>query len=407
MTAHQTNRGFFTAIGALTLSLSSLVLFLWQGVALFLRDAGQSSEVVGLLFLAGIPWILRFIWSPLVDRTGFPGIGHFRSWILGTQLVLVVGVLLLAATDPATTPYQIIAILAALSIFMGTQQTAIFGLMAARLAPAERVKGMTVQTVAYASASVLMGLGVLYLLAGFGWRPTVLAIAACSLFFLLIIAPLKLDSGQRLSTVGPKFLSQFAVLRDRRVRRLLGASLLVSVAVASTYGLQSLMLVDAGLSVSDASLVAIVGTGAIGLFGGYLAKPLTERFGGYAVVSMIGLGLAVSCLGFGIGLQKGLEPALVIAAILTNSFFFFGLLPSSKSLLIGYCGQGREATDFAAYSGVEGLFFMIASSIFASLVDLFGYSAILMGAGICALAGANFAWSIRRDADATTKEGLA
>lgn len=389
--------GLYATIGLLTLSLSSLVLFLWQGVALFLRDAGQSSDVVGLLFLAGIPWILRFIWAPLVDRKGFKSLGHFRSWILGTQLMIVFGVLLLATTNPANSPHAIVAILAVLSIFMGTQQTAIFGLMATQLGPQDRVSGMTVQAVAYASASVLMGLGVLYVLADLGWRPTVLVIAIGSGVFFFVIAPFKLDAGRKPSEKKPSFVSQFKILKDRRVQRLLIATLFINVTIASTYGLQSLMLIDAGLSVSDAGLVAIVGSGAVGFIGGYLAKPVTERYGGYLVLSAIGIALAISCIGYGFALRSGLTAWLVIGLILTNSFFLFALMPSTKSILLGYCGEGREATDFASYSGVEGLFFMVTTSILASQVDSLGYPSILIFAGLFAAVGSVFAWRIRMD----------
>ena len=87
----------------------------------------------------------------------------------------------------------------------------------------------------------------------------------------------------------------------------------------------------------------------------------------------------------------------MIALILVNSLFFFALLPASKSILIGYCGAGREATDFAAFSGIEGLFFMLVTSLLASQADRFGYSAIFICAGICALAGALYAWWVRND----------
>ena len=275
----ETTQGLFKTIGLLTLSLASLVLFLWQGVALFMREAGHSSDIVGLLFLAGLPWILRFLWAPLVDRVEFRSLGRYRSWILGTQFALVLAMSALFLIDPTTSPFAIICVLAALSAVMGTQQTAIFGLMAARLRPEDRVRGMTVQTIAYASASVVMGPGVLYLLSDMGWHATVLAIVLGSLAFLIVIAPLKLDAGQTRAVKGPGYISHLVVLKTRPVRRLLLASLLISSALAATYGLQSLMLIDAGLSVTNASLVSIVGTGAIGMLGGFIAKPVTERIG--------------------------------------------------------------------------------------------------------------------------------
>ncbi len=60
--------GIFLSIALLTLSLSALVQFLWQGTVLFMREAGQPSQVIGLVYLTGFPWLLRFLWAPLIDR---------------------------------------------------------------------------------------------------------------------------------------------------------------------------------------------------------------------------------------------------------------------------------------------------------------------------------------------------
>ncbi len=388
-------RALFATVGLLTLSLSSLVLFLWQGVALYLRDAGQPSEIVGLLFLAGVPWTLRFLWAPMIDRMGFRGVGRYKSWIVGTQLLIVIGMFGLSLTDPATTPYAIIALLALLSVFMGTQQTAIFGLMAQQLKPDSRVKGMTVQVLAYASAGAVTGLGVLYLLSDLGWSFTVVTIAVVSICFLVVIAPLKLDAHAPVVSSKPTLLSLFSILKDSRVRRLLYAILPVNMAVAATFGLQSLMLLEVGLSVAEAGLVTIVGANAFGFVGGFAAKPLTERLGGYAAITCIGVTLAVSCLIFGALFMTEMTTRAVIALVLTNSLFAFALMPSAKSILMGYCSEGREATDFAAFSGVEGLFFMVAAGVMTTLADKTGYASLFLATACFAVLGAFIAWQDR------------
>ncbi|MCK5232691.1 MAG: hypothetical protein KAR13_20625, partial [Desulfobulbaceae bacterium] len=38
--------------------------------SVFFRDRGMSLEAIGLTSLFGLPWILKFLWSPQVDEFG-------------------------------------------------------------------------------------------------------------------------------------------------------------------------------------------------------------------------------------------------------------------------------------------------------------------------------------------------
>jgi MFS transporter, PAT family, beta-lactamase induction signal transducer AmpG len=75
-------------------------------VQTWVLQAGANLSLVGLLSLIGLPYALKFLWSPLVDKTSIPVLdkllGRRRSWMLATQLVFVTCVLALAFIDPAT-----------------------------------------------------------------------------------------------------------------------------------------------------------------------------------------------------------------------------------------------------------------------------------------------------------------
>ena len=56
-------------VGLMTFAASIMAQFATQGVALFLRAEETSSGTIGLIYLAAIPYTLRFLWAPLVDRS--------------------------------------------------------------------------------------------------------------------------------------------------------------------------------------------------------------------------------------------------------------------------------------------------------------------------------------------------
>src|SRR4051812_1373123 len=54
----------------------------------FLVDLGVTRAQIGLLSSVSLPWTLKFLWAPLVDRYALRWPGRRRSWMILTQLAL-------------------------------------------------------------------------------------------------------------------------------------------------------------------------------------------------------------------------------------------------------------------------------------------------------------------------------
>ena len=50
--------------------------FFTQALPVLLRKQGVSLEAIGLSSLLALPWALKFVWAPLVDRYFWPGVGR-------------------------------------------------------------------------------------------------------------------------------------------------------------------------------------------------------------------------------------------------------------------------------------------------------------------------------------------
>src|SRR5215475_15614050 len=94
---------FLGFASGLPLALSGSTLQIWM------RESGVELGTIGLLALVGTPYTLKFLWAPLVDALHVPlftrAFGRRRGWLLFSQLLLIVSILLLALTDPARSPF--------------------------------------------------------------------------------------------------------------------------------------------------------------------------------------------------------------------------------------------------------------------------------------------------------------
>lgn len=92
----------------LPLLLTSTVLQAWM------KKAGIDLTMIGLMALVGLPYTLKFLWAPFLDRFTISSLGRRRGWLLLAQMALVFSIAGLGFIKPAQEPA--IMVLAALLV---------------------------------------------------------------------------------------------------------------------------------------------------------------------------------------------------------------------------------------------------------------------------------------------------
>ncbi len=75
-------------LGLLSISSGMPLGWVYTTLQFFLLALGIDKTTIGLLSSVSLPWTLKFLWSPLIDRYALPRPGRRRSWILISQLAL-------------------------------------------------------------------------------------------------------------------------------------------------------------------------------------------------------------------------------------------------------------------------------------------------------------------------------
>ena len=66
----------------------------------WLKDVHVSNAQIGIFTYVALPYLLKPLWAPLLDRYALPGLGRRRGWMLVAQVMLVAAMTLLAFQDP-------------------------------------------------------------------------------------------------------------------------------------------------------------------------------------------------------------------------------------------------------------------------------------------------------------------
>lgn len=411
MSAHQSDansqpektlqrRNFLGAVFVLALATGIVSQFLVHGVSLFLRAAGHSGTMVGLVYLATLPAVLKVIWAPLVDRFGNSRIGHYRSWIIGGQISMTGLLAGLAFADPSSAPVAVIILVMLTAFACATQDTAVAGLMVIKLTPSDRAAGASLRGAGAALAGIFVGLIMALTSEAGGWVATIGVLVAIAGVVATLSFLMMLDRGIRAPSQCLSLRSQFSILRNEAARRLLGIKVLVGMSLALSYGLKSLILIDAGYSVAEAGMIGLVAGGAVGLLAITLVQPLIVRFGGYCILAWLAAISVVFCSVFSVVMFGGFDRVIAAVFVLIANAITFAMFPASRSILFAYCDRSRAATEFAAFTSLEAVALLLCAGIGNALADRVGYSPVLaVGAGLSAL-GAIWAWSRRKEVSA-------
>ncbi len=170
----------------LPLALSGSTLLVWM------REAGVDLGIIGLFALVGTPYTIKWLWAPVIDAIDAPVLarmfGRRRGWLLFSQVLLIVSIVLLAFCDPTSAHWYVVFGAALfVAIASATQDIVIDAFRIESLPENDQAAGMASYVAAYRIGTLVSTAGALFLVSGFeslgigkgnAWTAGYLAMAA-------------------------------------------------------------------------------------------------------------------------------------------------------------------------------------------------------------------------------------
>lgn len=136
--------------GGLPLLLVGSTLQAWM------TESGVALGTIGLFANVGLPYSLKVLWAPLLDRFHFwPG--RRRGWMLAMQALLIASIFALSLSDPAHNIYGMAVMAIIVAVFSATQDIAIDAYRRELLTDEELGLGSSLYVVGYRVALLVTG----------------------------------------------------------------------------------------------------------------------------------------------------------------------------------------------------------------------------------------------------------
>ncbi|MHB8418282.1 MAG: AmpG family muropeptide MFS transporter [Myxococcales bacterium] len=358
----------------------------WIFLPAWLAYRGVNIKTIGLFSLAQAPWNFKFLWAPLMDRFSLPFLGRKRSWIVVSQILLVLGTLALAleARDPSVLAVAALATFVAFA--SATQDIAIDAYAVEALEPGELGLAVGARVAVYRLAMYLAGALAITLGARWGW-PWVLA--GIALLFVPMIAVVASAPEPTLPPTPPASLREavweplVGIFRMHRALEILAFVLLYKLGENLATALTRPFLIQKGFSPADVGVAtATLGLAATlaGTFAGGLA---TDRLGLGRTLWIAGGLQAVGCLGYaaidalgGPGSAALLDPhrLAMYLAVGTEATFQGMAAGALDVLLLRLTSRSFSATQYALFSSLFALGRVLVGPLAGYSVAAFGWT---------------------------------
>jgi len=365
----------------------------FQLVPAWLRVEGVGLAEIGFFTLVQLPYVWKFLWSPVMDRYTLPFLGRRRGWMLVSQLAIMMSIAAMGFLDPTLSIWTVAYLAAAMAFFSASQDIVLDAYRRELLRDVELGLGNTIHVQAYRLSGLVPGALALILADHMAWSSVFIVVA----LFMLIGVGLTLFIKEAVSEPSPPKTLVDAVIKPflEFFNRKGVASGLLVLAFLVLYklgdnmatALQTPFFVDVGFTLTQIGSVAKLSGLIAAIIGGFAGGVIMIKLGinralwlfgfvqitsilGFALLSVVGVNLWV--LGFVVGFEYlgvGLGGAAFVAfmARTTNPVF--------------------AATQFALFSALTAVPRTVIGAFTGVMVEYLGWTNFFLVCTVLAIPG--------------------
>lgn len=379
----------------LPLPLTSGTLQAWLTVT------GIDLKTIGIFSLIGLPYTIKFLWSPFMDRFVPPWLGRRRGWVFLTQVALLICIVLMALASPARAPFML-AVVALIVAFMSASQDIVIDAYRTDVLPdVERGMGAAVFVFGYRIAMIVAGAVALILSEVVGWQTTYLIMAS-----IMVIGMSGSFIGEEpdKKVTPPKTMQEatWGPLKDFLSRKssILMLLLIILYKLGDAYaGALTTTFLIRGVNFSPTDVgtinkgMGLVATIVGALFGG----ALMVRLGMFRSLLVFGTLQMVSNLSFMVLAWTGKNYAMLVVAVAFENLSGGMGTAAFVAFLMALCNPRFSATQFALLSSLSALGRVLVSPTSGYAVEMIGWANFFLFSTFTALPGLWLVWYLRND----------
>ncbi len=364
---------------SLYLAQSIPMSFFSTVMPVLLRGEQYSLTSIGFLQLIKLPWIIKFLWAPFVDKTGATIHGH-RKWIIFSEIFYAIVIFSISFLSLDINFKLVITLMVIAITASATQDIATDAFAILILRKKERSIGNSMQS-AGSFLGTLTGSGVLLMIYDdMGWQPLLACLAG---FVLLAIIPVIFYKGKKdIPERKPSPPIQVSdIWRFFTAKENLRRIILLAIFYSGITGILSMSapwMVDLKYTKSEIGLLKGIYGAASGAGAALIAGYIVKRIKKLRSLQLFILFAIISASYFYYLTQADPDRTMIIIGMLLIWATYGMCSVIIYTISMDNVRPGREGTDFTiqiVITHLSGILVVIGSG---KIADLFGYNGLFL-----------------------------
>ena len=347
-------------------------------IPVMMRQENFSLSAIGLLQLIKLPWILKFLWSPFVDRHAITT-KDYKRWIFSSELVYAILILAVSFLDFKTDFHTIVTLIIVSFIASATQDIATDAL--AVLAFNKRDKSLvnSMQSMGSFGGSMI-GSGILLLLfKQIGWNNL---LPCLSIFVIIALMPLffnkKIEIQPKKQEQRAKKADVFYFFARKSIWKQIGFLFLYYSGLIGTLAMLRPWLVDLGYDIKEIGMMSGVAGTFIGFISSFMGGVIIRQIGRHKARVLFSLFVFLATLYFfGISYTVPTTPLLYGGIFLLWGSYGMATIVVYTTAM-DCVRPGREGTDFTIQTVITHLSGMLMAIVSGKIADYTGYHGLFL-----------------------------
>lgn len=367
----------------LPLLLTITVLQAWM------KEAGVDLTLIGIMALVGVPYTVKFLWAPLMDRYTLPFLGRRRGWLLVSQTGLMLAIAALGASDPKDHPWLLAVAAFIVTFFSASQDIVVDAYRREDLADEELGLGSSIYVNGYRVGMLAASGGGLILSDYIPFSLVYLIMAGCILPG--IITTLMTPEPEVVSTPGTFREAVIGPLKDYFTRRnallMLLFILLYKIGDTMASAITVPFYLDVGFSKTEiGTIVKLFGFWAT-VAGALIGGMIMLRLGINRSLWIFGFLQGLSTAGFAILARIGPNLAALSGVIAFENLTGGMGTAAYTAFMASITNRKFTATQYALLSSLMGIPRVIAAAPTGYLAKHLGWENFFIACALLALPG--------------------
>ncbi len=347
--------------------------FLSTALQVLMRENNFSLTTIGLLQLVKLPWIIKFLWAPMVDRRCVR-VNDYKRTIIVSELVYAALLLTIGFLHVSTDIYFIIFLVVLSLVTSGTQDVATDALAVLTFKKSDKSMVNSMQSMGSFGGALLGGGVLLMALHRYGWQ-TVLPFLA--IFVLIALLPLlfnkHLTINEKPKETKAKKADFIWFFTQKGIWKQIVFLVIYYAGIFGTLSLLRSFLVDHGYNMKEIGLISgVLGTG-VAFFASWGAGFFVRKYGVFKARIAFACIILITTLYFFLMLSDTITTLRVCIGV-TLLWATYGMCT-----IVVYVSSmervrpGREGTDFTIQTVITHLSGMMMAVVSGAIAQHYGY----------------------------------